>query len=157
MAGTLALRSEQPIQFTHQINTSLSNDNYLLWKSQIIPVLRGHGLISFIAETVVPPPESITGTNAVSVLNPEFEKWQKQDQLILVWLFNSLSPQILAQVLNCETSQLWQRLQQIYNSQSLAKVLELKLKLQTIKKGGDSCVLSSEVSSNCRSTQKYWI
>jgi gag-polypeptide of LTR copia-type len=74
------------------------------------------------------------------VLNPEFDKWQKQDQLILAWLFNSISPQILAQVINCETtSHLWQRLHQIYNSQSLAKILELKLKIQTIKKRGDSC------------------
>jgi gag-polypeptide of LTR copia-type len=140
MAGALSLRSDQPIQFTHQINTSLSSDNYLLWKSQIIPVLRGHGLISFITGTIVPTPESITVTDGASTLNSEFDKWHKQDQLILAWLFNSLSPQILAQVLNCETSsQLWQRLQQIYNSQSLAKILELKLKLQTIKKGGDSC------------------
>jgi gag-polypeptide of LTR copia-type len=140
MTGTSSLRADSPTQFSHQISTILSNDNYLLWKSQIVPVLRGHGLISFISEKTVPPEESITTSDGVSQINPNFDKWQKQDQLILTWLFNSLSPQILSQVLNCETSlQLWQKLQQIYNSQSLAKILELKLKLQTIKKGGSYC------------------
>jgi gag-polypeptide of LTR copia-type len=142
MSGSSSLPSNTPTQFTHQISITLSSDNYLLWKSQIIPVLRGHGIISFLSEKVVIPEEFVTSSDAVSVLNPEFDKWQKQDQLILVWLFNSISPQILAQVINCETtSQLWQHLHQIYNSQSLAKILELKLKIQTIKKGEDSCTL----------------
>jgi Reverse transcriptase (RNA-dependent DNA polymerase)/gag-polypeptide of LTR copia-type/GAG-pre-integrase domain len=133
-------RSDQPIQFTHQINTILSPDNYLLWKSQIIPVLRGHGLMSFIADPSPVPEAMLISTDGVALANPEFERWQQQDQLLLAWLFNSLSPQILAQVLNCETaSQLWHKLLQIYNSQSLAKILELKLKIQTIKKGGDTC------------------
>jgi gag-polypeptide of LTR copia-type/GAG-pre-integrase domain len=60
--------------------------------------------------------------------------------MILAWLFNCLSPSILAQVVNCSTSsQLWKHLTQLYNSQSLAKILEFKLKLQMIKKGNDTC------------------
>jgi gag-polypeptide of LTR copia-type len=43
-------------------------------------------------------------------------------------------------MLNAETShQLWNQLQQLYTSQSLAKVLELKLLLQTSKKGSLIC------------------
>jgi len=134
------LRSDQPIQFSHQINTTLTNDNYLIWKSQILPVLRGHGLISFIEESALVPAETITTAAGTVQPNPAFDRWQKQDQLLLAWLFNSLSSPILAQVLNCATaSKLWLKLQQIYTSQSLAKILELKLKIQTIKKGSDTC------------------
>jgi gag-polypeptide of LTR copia-type len=40
----------------------------------------------------------------------------------------------------CSTSsQLWKYLTQLYNSQSLAKILEFKLKLQKIKKDNDTC------------------
>jgi hypothetical protein len=42
----LYLRSDQPMKFTYP--SSLNNENHLLWKSQILPVLRGHGLSSFI-------------------------------------------------------------------------------------------------------------
>jgi gag-polypeptide of LTR copia-type len=46
----------------------------------------------------------------------------------------------LAQVLHAETSlQLWQHLKQFHTSQFLAKVLELKLLLQTSKKGNLTC------------------
>jgi gag-polypeptide of LTR copia-type len=43
-------------------------------------------------------------------------------------------------VINCETSrQLWIEINQMHTSQSMARVLELKLKLQTFKKGGTTC------------------
>jgi gag-polypeptide of LTR copia-type len=53
---------------------------------------------------------------------------------------SSMSQSILAQVINCEISlQLWQKLQQLHTSQSIARVLELKMQLQTSKKSGSSC------------------
>jgi gag-polypeptide of LTR copia-type len=55
-------------------------------------------------------------------------------------LFSSILASILAQVLNAETShQLWQQLQISHTSQSVAKILELKLSLQTLKKDGSTC------------------
>jgi gag-polypeptide of LTR copia-type len=133
--------SSNPIQFTHQINTILNSDNYLLWKSQILAIMRGHGLISFIDGSQDPPSLTINSSDGTTSTNPAFLNWHKQDQLILAWIFNSLSPSILAQVINCETSrQLWIEINQMHTSQSMARVLELKLKLQTSKKGGTTCV-----------------
>ncbi|KAJ1699274.1 hypothetical protein LUZ63_007786 [Rhynchospora breviuscula] len=133
------IRSEQPIQFSHQIHTVLNQENYLLWKSQVLPVLRGYDLVGFTDGSRSAPARTIISVDA-EVVNPEFSKWHQQDQLILAWLFSSISPPILAQVLHAESSeQLWCQLHQIYTSQSLAKVLELKLQLQTLKKGGNTC------------------
>jgi gag-polypeptide of LTR copia-type len=102
--------------------------------------MRGHGLISFIDGSQDPPPPTIDSSDGITSLNLAFSNWHKQDQLVLAWIFNSLSPSILAQVINCETSrQLWIEINQMYTSQSMARVLELKLKLQTSKKGGTSC------------------
>jgi hypothetical protein len=92
------LRSDQPIQFSHQINTTLTNDNYLIWKSQILPVLRGHGLISFIEESSSVPATTISIATGTVQSNPAFERWQNQDQLFLAWLFNSLSSDTSAQL-----------------------------------------------------------
>ncbi|KAJ3699566.1 hypothetical protein LUZ61_003271 [Rhynchospora tenuis] len=132
--------SDHPVQFTHQISTSLTSDNYLLWQFQVLPVLIGHGLMAFLDASRLPRQEYQVNADGVRSVNPDYDKWLRQDQLILAWILNSLSPQILAQVVNCNTTaQLWQYLQQLYNSQSLAKVLEYKLQLQTIRKGADTC------------------
>jgi gag-polypeptide of LTR copia-type len=68
-----AIRSEQPIQFSHQIHTILNQDNYLLWKSQVFPVLRGHDLVSFIDGSCIKPSHTIT-IDEVTTINPAFAK-----------------------------------------------------------------------------------
>ncbi|KAJ3701119.1 hypothetical protein LUZ61_004824 [Rhynchospora tenuis] len=133
-------RSAVPINVNHQIQTVLSHDNFLLWRSQITPVLRGHGLIGYVDGSKTVPAPVITNGDNVVISNPEFQEWQQQDQLILAWLFSSLSQQVLAQVVNCQTSaELWRCLNTFHTSQSVAKVLDLRLQLQTIKRGGASC------------------
>jgi gag-polypeptide of LTR copia-type len=132
-------RSDAPVHFSHQIHTILNHDNYLVWKSQIVPVLRDYDMMCFIDGTD-PPHRSLTAADGSISINPTFSRWQQQDQLILAGIFNSISQSILAQVINCNSSfQLWLKLQQIHGSQSLSRVLELKLQLQTSKKGGSSC------------------
>jgi hypothetical protein len=83
--------SSNLIQFTHQINTILNSDNYLLWKSHILAIMRGHGLISFIDGSQDPPSLTINSSDRTTSMNPAFSNWHNQDQLILVWIFNSLS------------------------------------------------------------------
>ncbi|KAJ4768699.1 hypothetical protein LUZ62_079074 [Rhynchospora pubera] len=135
-----AIRSNTPIQFTHQIHTPLNQENFLLWKSQILPVLKGHGLMHFIDGSKVPPDQHIATTNGDLIETSEFLLWQQQDQLILAWLFSSISPSVLAQVTSCQTSfDLWSCLNSMHSTQSMAKILDLKLQLQTSKKGGANC------------------
>jgi gag-polypeptide of LTR copia-type len=101
--------------------------------------LRGYDLVGFIDGSLHPPSPTIVH-NEITSVNPAFSKWHQQDQLILAWLFSSISALILVQILNVESSfQLWQRIQQFHTYQSLAKVLELKMLLQTSKKVALSC------------------
>ncbi|KAJ1701542.1 hypothetical protein LUZ63_001321 [Rhynchospora breviuscula] len=135
-----AVRSASPIHIVHQIHTNLNQENFLLWRSQIVPVLRGHGLMSYIERTDPPPAATMSNGDGVISSNPEFLHWQQQDQLILAWMFSSMTQPMLAQVVNCQTAMdLWNTLSQIHGSQSMAKVLDLKLQLQTAKKGGSTC------------------
>jgi gag-polypeptide of LTR copia-type/GAG-pre-integrase domain len=136
----LSVRSTAPIQFSHHIHTTLDNENFLLWKSQVYPVLRGHGLIGFLDGSRSAPDPLVSGTNGKNSLNPEHELWIQQDQLILAWLFSSISPSILSQIARCQTSaEVWNTLNHLHSSQSMAKILDLKLQLQTMKKGGSTC------------------
>ncbi|KAJ3701404.1 hypothetical protein LUZ61_005109 [Rhynchospora tenuis] len=134
-----AVKSASPIHILHQIHTNLDQENFLLWRSQIIPVLRGHGLMGYLDGSATPPARTIVDGDGAIVPNPEFQQWQQQDQLILAWIFSSLSQSMLAQVVNCQSAaELWITITQIYGSHSMAKELDLKLQLQTLKKGGST-------------------
>jgi hypothetical protein len=61
-----------PVQFAHQISTQLSHDNFLLRKLQVLPVLRGHGLLSYLDDSTSVPAETISTTNATVVSNPAY-------------------------------------------------------------------------------------
>jgi hypothetical protein len=69
-------RLSMPIQFSHQIHTSLNQENHLLRKSQILPILRGHGLVGFI-DGSKPQLEQFLTKNEVQSPNPDYEAWQQ--------------------------------------------------------------------------------
>jgi hypothetical protein len=87
MAGTQStlpittVRSDQLIQFSHQVHTMLNYDNYLMWKSQVLPVLRGYDLVSVDGSGSIPSP--MISINGVNTTNSAFAKWHEQNQLIL--------------------------------------------------------------------------
>jgi hypothetical protein len=64
----------------------LSRDNYLLWKAQIVPILRGHQLLGFLDGWQEAPPIRVTvsteeGANLGP--NPAYRTWYVLDQLLL--------------------------------------------------------------------------
>uniref|UniRef100_A0A2N9FB01 Retrotransposon Copia-like N-terminal domain-containing protein n=1 Tax=Fagus sylvatica TaxID=28930 RepID=A0A2N9FB01_FAGSY len=90
----------------HLITIKLNRDNYLLWKAQIVPYLRGQHLYGFIDGTNPAPPSSVTASTSdtTAVLpNPEFSNWHTQDQMILSALISSLSETVLAHVIKSDT------------------------------------------------------
>jgi hypothetical protein len=94
----------------------------------VLHVLHGHGLVGFIDGSKSPPSQFYTTATGVQESNPAYESWLQQDQLILVWIFSSIYVPVLAQVIRCETSaSVWSTLSQLHSSQSMAKILDLKL------------------------------
>uniref|UniRef100_A0A2N9FQZ5 Uncharacterized protein n=1 Tax=Fagus sylvatica TaxID=28930 RepID=A0A2N9FQZ5_FAGSY len=105
-----ALSASPPTSLTavhHLITIKLTRDNYLLWKAQIVPYLRGQHLFAFLNGSRSAPPPSFPTQHAEAIAlvpNPEFQAWHLQDQLILSALISSLSKNILAHVVKCSTS-----------------------------------------------------
>ena len=101
------------------IATKLHRNNYLAWKSQIVPALYGHDLYHFLEEE---PPAKLLTIDGQEKSNPLRAAWNKQDQLLLSWLRSSLSDTILGQVVSCKTSaELWTLLQQTFSATSRAR------------------------------------
>uniref|UniRef100_A0A2N9J2W9 Retrotransposon Copia-like N-terminal domain-containing protein n=1 Tax=Fagus sylvatica TaxID=28930 RepID=A0A2N9J2W9_FAGSY len=109
-SSTISTTSAAPTSLPHiqhLITIKLTHDNYLLWKAQIVPYLRGQHLYGFIDGTKPAPASSLavpdSGTTA-ALPNPEFYTWHTQDQMILSAHISSLSETVLAHVVKCTTS-----------------------------------------------------
>ncbi|KAF5460472.1 hypothetical protein F2P56_020336 [Juglans regia] len=85
---------------SYLITLKLTINNYLLWKAQIVPFLKGHQLFGFVDGTVLPPPPSTPDGH----INSDYTRWVLQDQLIISTINSSLSHTVLAQVIECTTS-----------------------------------------------------
>jgi hypothetical protein len=87
-----------------------------------------------------PNPFLVTEAGVQSV-NLVFIAWKKKDKTLLTLLFSTLSSTVLAMVVGKSTSQeVWNTLKERFTSTARANVLNLKLELQSIKKGGNESV-----------------
>jgi hypothetical protein len=108
--------------------------------SLVLHVIRGHGLLSFLESSSSTDSSTTSASTGGTGSTSQSDQWQRQDQLILAWLLSSLGKEILPQAISCETSaDLWRMLHSTYSAQSTSRVLELKLQLQTLKKGNLTC------------------
>ena len=125
----------------HLITIKLTRDNYLLWRAQILPYLKGQHLFGYIDGSISPPPQFLSPTtdNPQPETNPSFLTWQSQDQLILSALISSLSENILAYVVKRPTSRdVWTTLERMFTAQSRAKSMHIHYQLATLHKGDSS-------------------
>ena len=126
----------------HLITIKLTRDNYLLWKAQVMPYLKGQHLFKFVDGSHPCPSQVVAFASTASaavVLNSEFTKWQLQGQLILSALISSLSEKVMTHVVKCTTSRdIWLTLESMFTAQSQARAIQLHYKLATLKKRGTS-------------------
>ncbi|KAL5799655.1 hypothetical protein ACOSQ4_032539 [Xanthoceras sorbifolium] len=96
----------------------LDENNYIHWKTQILLAVNALDLENFIDETKTPPSQFI----AVQVSNR-----------------NGGVRKVVGQVTKCKSSfDAWTKRQNLYSQKSMAKILNLRQQLQTIKKGSHS-------------------
>lgn len=132
----------------HFLPIKLSPTNYLLWRSQFMPLLKGHNLMGFIDGTNPCPPIFVSAAkddgskskeDDSPSLNPDYVSWSRQDQLLLSWILSSLTEGVHAQVVGLSTSyEVWHHLATTYASTSKARIMQLRLQLHQLKKGADT-------------------
>ncbi|KAG6752025.1 hypothetical protein POTOM_044241 [Populus tomentosa] len=116
----------------HTLPVKLDRTNYILWRSQVDNVIFANGFEDFIdGSTICPEKELSPG-----VLNPAFIAWRRQDRTILSWIYSSLTPPIMAQIIGYHSSHCaWNALEKTFSSSSRARIMQLRLELQFTKKG----------------------
>uniref|UniRef100_A0A2N9GTY6 Uncharacterized protein n=1 Tax=Fagus sylvatica TaxID=28930 RepID=A0A2N9GTY6_FAGSY len=77
--------------------------------------------------------------NLTTRANPSFFSWKKRDKALLTPTYLTLSPPVLSMVVGLNFAQeVWSTLETRFTSTARANVLNLKLELQSVKKGTDS-------------------
>ena len=85
-----------------QVTERLSRTNYVLWRAQIMPQLRGAGVFGYVDGTT-PEPARILHTKdkegkESTEPNPLHSIWVREDQQVLGYLLNNLTKEVLVQV-----------------------------------------------------------
>src|SRR3954465_13806938 len=97
-----------PFHFAHLVSVKLSADNYLLWRAQVLPLMRSHYLEGYVDGTLPCPPAMVPVPSAaggsVMVSNPAHRRWIAQDQAILGAIQSSLTPSVAGMVVFAATS-----------------------------------------------------
>jgi hypothetical protein len=122
------------------VGEKLTRDNWILWNAQFLPAIRGAQLIHYLNEETVVPSTEITATTddmkAIKIPNPEYKIWVAQDQQVLSYLLNSVTREFLGHVATKVTAaSAWTALEELFASQSRAKVTNLRFALTDTKKG----------------------
>ncbi|XP_010278284.1 PREDICTED: uncharacterized protein LOC104612540 [Nelumbo nucifera] len=97
-----------PLTITHLISIKLDRNNYLLWRSQFIPVLKGFKALGYVDEPISALPKFVKDKEGV-----------------------------LAQVIEHATSSksIWDALARLFAFRSNARVMQLRFELSHLKKG----------------------
>lgn len=123
------------------VSVKLGSNNYLLWRSQFLPVLHANGLTGFIDGTNKCPSEFLVDLEGVVTQerNPKYLEWVQQDQNVLRWINATLTESVLAHVVGLSSAQVvWNALEKRFASLSRSHIIQLKTQLQSLKKGSQS-------------------
>jgi len=137
---TPAVPTFNPPTVNQNGSLKLDNNNYLMWLTQVLPILRHHDLLGIVDGSEPCPPKFITTDEQKEVLNPEFIIWNRKDQYLLSVITSSLTESVLATVYGLHTSkQAWTALATRFASQSKSRISHLKKQLQTLSQGPKTC------------------
>ncbi|KAH0705987.1 hypothetical protein KY285_010521 [Solanum tuberosum] len=115
----------------HQLPIKLTSTNFLLWKTQFLPMICGCSLNHYIDGSEPVPPRVLDGDQP----NPAYKVWVRQDQLVLSWIVASVSESILPQLVGAETARAArEKLVAAYATGSKPLIRELKAQLHNLRR-----------------------
>ncbi|KAK3014728.1 hypothetical protein RJ639_008398 [Escallonia herrerae] len=122
-------------QLHHYSTIKLTNNNYLLWQTQLLPILRSNNLYGLVDGTEsCPPAEIATPGTTTRTPNPDYKHWVDRDQLVLRWINTSLSEAVLSIIVGHNTSaSAWRAISNAFGASSHTHILQLLMQLHNTK------------------------
>lgn len=118
----------------HMVTIKFSSSNYLLWKSQLLPLLKSQGLLGHVDGSLELPPPFDPPTSQTP--NTKHLAWKATDQRLLSLLLSSLIEEAMAEAVGLSTSsEVWLALKNTFSQRSKVREMRLKDDLQLMKCG----------------------
>jgi hypothetical protein len=121
------------------ISEKLSKTNHAMWMAQILTAVMGARLVGHLTDDSPTPVKEITtkvDNKDVTTSNPEFEEWYAKDQQVLSFVLINLGREALLQVSTKEVAaEAWETIEEMFSSQTRARVVNTCLALATTQKG----------------------
>ena len=138
MGASSSTAAAGPFHFGNLLTVKLSSDNYLLWRSAILPLMRSHFLMGYIDGSYPCPPERILVQfegRPAAIPNPEYRAWVMQDQALLSGINSSLTPAVGGLVMFAATAEeAWCTLRDSFDTHSSAQSVHIRGQLQKMEK-----------------------
>lgn len=125
------------------ISEKLTQNNFLVWRAQVLPTIRGSRLMGILDGLSIQPAATLRIEKAdkatKEVENPAYTTWIANDQLLLSYLLSSMTREVLVQISSLEHAcQVWSEINKMFSSQSRSKILQIRSQLSREKKGDSS-------------------
>ena len=135
----MASTSSASGNFSIPVSEKLNRGNFLVWRAQVLPAVRGARLVGLLDGSSVEPATMITVKKADNseekVENPAYVQSIAQDQQVLSYLLSSMTREILVQVSSLEhASVVWKAVLEMFSSQAKSRILRIKYQLSREKK-----------------------
>ena len=123
----------------------LTRENFLLWKTQLFPLLNCHGLAHVLTQDPPPPPppppppiSSHLDDRGEIVVSTAYQTWWLQDQQVLSLIVSSLSEAILPCVIGKLTAkEAWSALIKHCSSTNPSRIMHLHNRLHNTRSVAD--------------------
>ncbi|KAK9114476.1 hypothetical protein Syun_021273 [Stephania yunnanensis] len=123
--------------FNQICSVKLDGSNHIIWRSAIIPLIRGRKFDGYLFGTKQCPPKFLDKSEEV---NPKYDEWYSKDQIFLGWLYGSLANNIAGQVTEfmSSTNELWLAIEELCGANNKAQVQVHRTMLQAYRKGSQT-------------------
>ncbi|KAJ0041947.1 hypothetical protein Pint_18125 [Pistacia integerrima] len=111
------------------VSAKLDETNYLMWLSQIVPVIKSHDLMGFVDGSLPCPSQFLIDDQGkpTTTLNPEYILWNRKDQFVLGWINATLSDKVAPYVYGLNSARpAWLALANKFASPSRSCINHLK-------------------------------
>ena len=127
----------------------LTRDNFLLWKTQIFPLLNFHDLAHILTQD--PPISTQLDDQGGIIVSSEYQAWWRQDQQVLSLIVTSLSESVLSCVIRKNTAkEAWSALSSYCSSTNPSRIMHLHNRLHNNSKGTRSVAeFVQEIQRTC--------
>ena len=140
MSSSSAMNLVNLSNMLNMMTVKLDNTNYIVWKHQISVVLETYSLFELLEEPQLIPEKFLKNlsTSYTTIGNPDFLVWKSKEKALLTFISSTLSPSILALIVECATTiEVWKVLENRFSSISRCHIMKLKGELHNLKKESD--------------------